>query len=220
MNATGHGGGKLVTPTKDPAIAKLVNDFNAATGVKDKGAMALLSLLGYCNTHASTKLGDVSASNLVAMVKKSGFEDQLERWYKQSLDACGSKSQCVGIVASYRSHAISCNAGDQQACSDMDRDLKDLNQYNSISGGASSSPQQSQADALQTCLQNTAQAAAQYCSDHNQCDGAVMETVKIMQESQCGYSAIKLPEPPSTSTSHCTTSPAYGGGWTTDCTQQ
>lgn len=210
----------LTTPTKDPVIRKLVDDFNAATGVKDKGGMALLSLLGYCNTHASKKLGDVSASDLVAQVKQSSFEDQIEQWYKQSLAACGSKSECVGIVTSYRNHAISCNSGDQQACSDKDRDFADMKQYNSISAGASSVPQQSQADALQTCLQNTAKAAAQYCSSHNQCDGAVVETVKIMQESQCGYSAIKVPEPTSTPVSHCITSPSYGGGWTTDCTQQ
>jgi len=37
---------------------------------------------------------------------------------------------------------------------------------------------------------------------------------------QCGFSAIKLPEPVPMSMSHCTTSPAPGGGWATDCTQQ
>jgi len=220
MNTTNKSAGALTTPTKDPVIKKLIDDFNSATGVKDAGGMALLYLLGYCNTHAATRLGNVTANDLIAQAKQVSFDDQIEQWYKQSVSVCGSNSECVGIATNYRKHAISCNSGDQQACSDMGRDLTDLNHYNSTSAGASSLPQQSQADALQTCLQNTAKAAAQYCSNHNQCDGAVMETVKIMQESQCGYSAIKLPEPTSTSISHCTTSPAYGGGWTTDCTQQ
>jgi hypothetical protein len=53
--------GRLVTPTKDPAIAKYVADFNAATGTNDEGGLALLALVGYCNAHAMTKLGDVTA---------------------------------------------------------------------------------------------------------------------------------------------------------------
>src|SRR5438552_7618957 len=53
--------GRLVTPARDPAIAKYVADFNVATGTNDEGGLALLALVGYCNAHAMTKLGDVTS---------------------------------------------------------------------------------------------------------------------------------------------------------------
>src|SRR5882724_10190344 len=53
--------GRLVTPTKDPAIAKYVADINAANGTNDNGGVALLGLVAYCNRHAATKLGDITA---------------------------------------------------------------------------------------------------------------------------------------------------------------
>ena len=60
--------GRLVTPTKDPVIAKYVLDFNAATGINDQGAMAFGWLMSYCAEHGFKKLGDVTAQDVVALL--------------------------------------------------------------------------------------------------------------------------------------------------------
>ncbi len=58
-------GARLVTPTKDPAIAKYVSNFNAANGTNDKGGLALLALLNYCMAHGAEKLVDVTAQVVI-----------------------------------------------------------------------------------------------------------------------------------------------------------
>ena len=58
-------GARLVTPTKDPAIAKYVSDFNAVGSANDKGGLALFALEIYCFAHAATKLGDVTAQAVI-----------------------------------------------------------------------------------------------------------------------------------------------------------
>jgi hypothetical protein len=60
--------GKLVTPTKDPVIAKYVLDFNAATGTNDQGAIAFGWLISYCAEHGFKKLGDVKAQDVVTLL--------------------------------------------------------------------------------------------------------------------------------------------------------
>jgi len=60
---------KLVTPVKDPVIANLVNNFKVASKNEDSGeAMLFFSLFTYCNTHALTKLGDISAQDLLTNI--------------------------------------------------------------------------------------------------------------------------------------------------------
>src|SRR5882672_2906828 len=115
-------GDRLVTLTKDPAIAKYVSDFNAATGTNDKGGLASIDLLIYCTTHAATKLGDVTAqaviSDLETTAPKSNptpqtsqpaapspsnpeqheLADQWARWLKRGLAYCGTDERCKEIA--------------------------------------------------------------------------------------------------------------------------
>ena len=60
----------LVTPLKDPVIAKYVADFKIKTGRGDEeGEMGFLILLGYCNAHGEMKLGDAAPNALEDFVK-------------------------------------------------------------------------------------------------------------------------------------------------------
>lgn len=63
---------KLITPTKDPEIAKLVTYFKTAGGMgmnEEKAeALVFFDLFVYCNNHASTKLGDISTQALVDII--------------------------------------------------------------------------------------------------------------------------------------------------------
>ncbi len=60
-------GDHLVTPTKDPKLARYVSDFDAHyTNVSGKGGEALLSLFTYCGNHAFMKLGDITAQQVIS----------------------------------------------------------------------------------------------------------------------------------------------------------
>lgn len=68
---------KLITPTKDPAIAKLVTHFKTANRIDEKKGEALVffDLFAYCNTHALTKLGDISAQELADILSPNIFDN-------------------------------------------------------------------------------------------------------------------------------------------------
>lgn len=195
LETVSRDGGKLVTPTKDVAIGKLINDFNTATGIHDEGGMALIYLLGYCNTHGVKNLGDVSLDDLMTDYKQTEFKNKIEKWYQQTLAFCESNVECVGIATNSRNHAISCAARDQQACSDKDRDMVDMNQFNSRLANSSLTSSQSSTNNSQSCLQNTAKFVADMCANSDQCSGGnFLPILKTVQEGWCGYSAIKIPQ--------------------------
>jgi hypothetical protein len=67
---TQHGeGSRLVTPLKDPAIAKYAQDFNRENGTHDKGGLALICLLAYCMSHGATRLAEISADEVIAEMR-------------------------------------------------------------------------------------------------------------------------------------------------------
>ncbi len=118
--------GRLVTPTKDSAIAQYVADFNAATGTNDEGGLALLALVGYCNAHVMTKLGDVTAkivredfaAKQGSMIQPEPAESlTLKAWYEQSLSICASSDECRRMVKKTYDDSVACSVVDRSACS-------------------------------------------------------------------------------------------------------
>jgi hypothetical protein len=122
--------------TKDPAIAKYVTDFNAASGTNDKGGAALLALSSYCSAHGMTKLGDVTAQavNGEANAGKAGSSTQsasvdtsgIDNWYRQTVYYCGADNACTRFAKKSYEDAVSCARGDAKACSEGSNNLLKL----------------------------------------------------------------------------------------------
>lgn len=219
--------GKLVTPTKDPAIAKYVADFNAATGASDKGGSALIYLVGYCNTHALTKLGDVTAQMVIANDKANQANSPtqpapadtsaLETWYRQTLNTCpSSDDECRRIAKKIYDDSLACYGGDAKACSNWDNNNKERDRWNAEqrNRAAQSNPQ----NALMQCLQDRAMSVLKSCKQKGCTADAAFESIRQVQLAFCGYSAIQ-PIQSSQPLTNCFTTPAPGGGWITTCTE-
>jgi hypothetical protein len=190
--------GRLVTPTKDPAIAKYVADFNAATGTNDEGGLALLALVGYCNAHAMTKLGDVTAkivrehfaAKQGSMIQPAPAESLTRKaWYEQSLSICASSDECRRMVKKTYDDSVACSAGDRSACSAREGNLAEIERYNAQrrNPAAQAIPQ----DALMSCLQSTAGAVVARCKE-TKCDPALLvDIIGEVQKIRCGYYAVQ-----------------------------
>jgi hypothetical protein len=233
-------GGKLVTTTKDPAIAKYVSEFNAATGSNDKGGLAMLALLGYCGAHAFVKLGDVTAQAVFAEVQASTAESnanpqnsqpassapsqtaELDAWYKQARDFCGADYGCNSVAKKYYDDALACIGGDSVSCGNKERNLSELNRWNSGHRSAQAqAPQNSPQDPMMKCLQDVATQTMDYCRRNGCPDAQILSIVGKGQQMRCGYTAIQSTTPagPATILTGCSTVANGKGNWITTCTQ-
>ena len=121
---------------KDPAIARYIADFNAASGTNDKGAKALSALLAYCDAHATRKLGDVTAQAVIAGVNAGNANSAaqpatadtsgLDAWYRQLVSYCGADNECKRIAKKSYDDAVACGRGDARACGDANNNLLKL----------------------------------------------------------------------------------------------
>ena len=149
-------------------------------------------------------------------------EDPWMPWFIECIKQCGADDQCkTRICRNTWEHAIRCASGDRVACDDGDRDRAEIERYNAQRRQAP--PQASMQDPLMKCLQDTADQVLSRCrSNAGQCPPNLLEGVGLAQKMRCGYSAIQPIEPSQSlnpRSTHCITSPAPGGGWTTTCTQ-
>ena len=231
VNATQHGTGKkLVTPTKDPAIARYVHDFNGATGTKDKGGLALVSLLVYCTSHGGKRLSEVSAGEVIAEVRAAenrssksssatntdDTQVQWQNWYKQGVSACGSDAQCSAMVTKTYEDGVQCAQGNSEACSRAAQNTQNVSSWDTQHpGSATTRPAE---NSMVECLQNAVRSAVASCAG---CAGDVLfEVARKLQQASCGYSALEpIATPSNTGSTTCRTTPVPGGGWTTTCSQ-
>jgi hypothetical protein len=133
--------GALLTQqaARDPAIAKYIAEFNAASGTNDKGAKALAALLTYCDAHATKKIGDVTAQAVIALVNPSnaGSSAQpaaseapgLDAWYRQLIYYCGNDNECKRLSKKAYDDAVACGRGDAAACSEGNNNLQKLDPW-------------------------------------------------------------------------------------------
>ena len=143
----------------------------------------------------------------------------LNKWVAESLVWCGSNTSCSTIVKSYQAHTIACSQGNQQACVDHDRDLKDWDSITLAGAG------QSSGDAKMQCLQQVMNKVMAYCNQGNCPEADRLQVVRSAQQAECGFSAIEpskpyvAPTPQFPSMSDCSYSPRSGGGFNSTCTQ-
>jgi hypothetical protein len=216
------GYGQIVTPTRDPAIAKYVEDVNRATGRSDTGG-AMLGLLTYCLTHAAERLDHVTAAAVITYVQtRPSDEDKAaaESWHRNTLTQCGSSEECKRLMNKTYDDTLACWDGNPKACNDRYSDYYEVGRWN---GRAEGSAQSNSQATLQQCLQDTAARAMKACKETSSCEGRVMmETIRYAQQAGCGYSALQapqLPQPPQPPPlpTHCMTMPLGGGVSTTSC---
>ncbi len=195
---------RLVTPRRDPAMAKWAADFESESG-KDETELKLLELLGYCNAHAATKLGEVKAHDVIEAFRNASqagrpVDPALDEWYRGAVATCGPDSDCTRIATSYRNHAIACSGDNQQACIDRDRDLADIDDWNAKrrAPAAPAAPAQTPAAPtdMQTCLQAAIKRVTDYCkADTSQCPSGATRyyMLRAAQQGECGFSALDGP---------------------------
>lgn len=215
---------------QDRAVAKLRSDLDAIlhTDPSEKYHF-ILGLSTYCDSHGTTLLGGISASDIVNYLKgnKAASSNNYSEtdyqaavtWYNSTIKSCGSDTECKMIATSYRNHVESCYKGDQQACADIERDRKDW----SSRGNATTTLK----DPMTQCLQDTLSKVVGNCRQTNCPKDSLLDTIRYAQQAQCGYSAIEPirpqtiqpVQPSNPTTSDCISRPRPGGGFTTECIQ-
>ena len=132
--------GALLAPqlARDPVIAKFIADYNAASGSSDKGARAMSNLLKYCDTHASKKLGDVTAQEVmtdtapaVTRTAQPAAADTsgLDAWYRQLVFYCGADNECKRLSKKAYDDAVACARGDAATCNEGGKNLLKLDPW-------------------------------------------------------------------------------------------
>ena len=197
---------RLVTPRRDPGMAKWAADFEAEAG-RDNEELKLLELLGYCNTHAATKLAEVKAHDVIEAFRQAGdagrpVDAALDEWYRSALTTCGTDSNCSRIATSYRNHSIACSGSDPQACIDRDRDRTDIDEWNAKRSALPATAAQAPAAPVDmpACLQAANKRLAEYCkAENSRCPGgqSLYYMLRAAQQASCGYSALDGPAAPS-----------------------
>ena len=233
----------------NPATAKLLSDLNASIGENENSSgYAVLVLINFCNSHAMTKLGDVTSKDILnEPVSDATFEllkklfgidfkaafkaeaqkanpgdDQWETWLKQSLDFCGTKERCKAIA--YRSFAnhLQCAKGNRSACDQYAQDVSDWKavQTNGAASEPHTSPQENPQTAMMKCLQDTAMMTIQSCNASRCPEDQLIGIIGEAQKIRCGYSAIQQNQPNYPRYSNCTTTLSNRGrDWITTCTE-
>lgn len=132
--------GALLAPqlARDPVIAKYIADYNAASGSSDKGARAMSNLLKYCDAHASKKLGDVTAQEVMTdttiavtrTVQPAAADTSgLDAWYRQLVFYCGADNECKRLSKKAYDDAVACARGDAAACNEGGKNLLQLDPW-------------------------------------------------------------------------------------------
>jgi len=201
----------LVTPRRDPAMARFATAFEAATGnTDDNFAFGLMTL--YCNSRAAMPLGAISTQEVLKLVDVEAMkaangqaipatDSALESWYQQTITYCQTNADCERIASSYKNHALGCQRGESQACIDRDRDLADIDAWNAkrrAPVGVAQAPA-TPVD-MPACLQAATKRVAEYCKAENrQCPSGMARyyMLRAAQQADCGYSALDSPATPS-----------------------
>jgi hypothetical protein len=128
----------------------------------------------------------------------------LDDWYRQALGNCGSDDDCKRIMETAYENGVACARGSSKACSDQESDKIAIERWNAQRAARS---QNNSADTLMNCLQDAADRVVAACKQSASAKNttiaaecpAMIGTIRLMQQTRCGYSAIesrRLPDPP------------------------